>query len=389
MKLCGILFVLAFVETAGAVVFSVTPIAAPGLALGDVTGFNNAGWVCGRVDFDGGAQNDGPIVWRAGVLTLFGSADDGSVFDVNNIGDIVLFDRVLRGQSMIMLPDGFYPKLINNSGILIGQSVHGEILRCELATGIVSPIAVPRPPGFSSNLINAINDSGNIAGYEDANISFPWSIAGTLPVVIINGQFTRLYTLGGGYGSALDIGSDDVAIGASEDMLGRTRACRWAGLEPTELGTLGGSYSVAWSVNSGGVIAGLAADSHGFPRLALWRGQQIEDAHAGLAPDFLYGVRNIRINDPGQVLVTRSNFDTALLTPHDCVGYMTGDANCDGAVNNFDIDVFVEAITDPGAWVLARPLCNFYCVVDINRDGAVNNFDIDPFVTCILAGACP
>jgi hypothetical protein len=26
---------------------------------------------------------------------------------------------------------------------------------------------------------------------------------------------------------------------------------------------------------------------------------------------------------------------------------------------------------------------------DLNGDGAVNNFDIDPFVECLLLGGCP
>ncbi|MGE0480376.1 MAG: agmatine deiminase family protein, partial [Phycisphaerae bacterium] len=64
-----------------------------------------------------------------------------------------------------------------------------------------------------------------------------------------------------------------------------------------------------------------------------------------------------------------------------------GDLNCDGVVNNFDIDAFVLALTDPGAYALAYPLCSAQ-LADLDGSGVVNNFDIDPFVVCLTAG-CP
>jgi len=56
-----------------------------------------------------------------------------------------------------------------------------------------------------------------------------------------------------------------------------------------------------------------------------------------------------------------------------------GDLNCDKSVNNFDIDPFVTALTDPGAYAQRYPLCD-YALADTNLDGLVNNFDIDSFV---------
>ena len=65
------------------------------------------------------------------------------------------------------------------------------------------------------------------------------------------------------------------------------------------------------------------------------------------------------------------------------------DSNCDGIVNNFDIDPFVLALTaGQAAWEALYP-CDFFCANDINRDGVVDNFDIDPFVACLLSGGCP
>jgi len=59
-----------------------------------------------------------------------------------------------------------------------------------------------------------------------------------------------------------------------------------------------------------------------------------------------------------------------------------GDLNCDGAVNNFDIDPFVLALTNPTGYGAAYPQCD-RMLADCNGDGLVNNFDIDPFVKLI------
>lgn len=66
----------------------------------------------------------------------------------------------------------------------------------------------------------------------------------------------------------------------------------------------------------------------------------------------------------------------------------TGDLNCDGLMNNFDIDAFVLALTDSDAYGLAFPLCDNQAA-DVNHDGVVNNFDIDSFVTCLVSNDCP
>jgi hypothetical protein len=64
---------------------------------------------------------------------------------------------------------------------------------------------------------------------------------------------------------------------------------------------------------------------------------------------------------------------------------VTGDSNCDMAVNGYDIDPFVMALTDPTAWVAAYP-CDFLCANDCNHDGSVNGYDIDPFVQILTGG---
>lgn len=75
--------------------------------------------------------------------------------------------------------------------------------------------------------------------------------------------------------------------------------------------------------------------------------------------------------------------------PDECeVLPIPGDMNCDGTLNNFDIDPFVLALLDPSAYALAYPGCDL-SQGDVNDDGALNNFDIDAFVECVLNGACP
>ncbi len=59
-----------------------------------------------------------------------------------------------------------------------------------------------------------------------------------------------------------------------------------------------------------------------------------------------------------------------------------GDLNCDGLVNAFDIDPFVQCLTTG----VPQPGCSCE-MADINEDGAVNAFDIDPFVQ-LLTGGC-
>lgn len=60
-----------------------------------------------------------------------------------------------------------------------------------------------------------------------------------------------------------------------------------------------------------------------------------------------------------------------------------GDLDCNNLVNNFDIDGFVLALTDPAAYASAYPGCNINNA-DVNNDTQINNLDIDPFVALLL-----
>ncbi len=70
---------------------------------------------------------------------------------------------------------------------------------------------------------------------------------------------------------------------------------------------------------------------------------------------------------------------------------LRGDLNCDGLVNNGDIDAFVLALTDPSGYAAAYPTCNI-SMADTNCDGLVNNGDIEGFVAGVSGGSvrsCP
>ncbi|MGE0480239.1 MAG: hypothetical protein AB7Q17_07185 [Phycisphaerae bacterium] len=62
-----------------------------------------------------------------------------------------------------------------------------------------------------------------------------------------------------------------------------------------------------------------------------------------------------------------------------------GDVNCDGRVDNFDIDAFVLALVSPETYLLLFPGC-MLSQADLNADGAVDNFDIDAFVMRLTGG---
>jgi len=64
-------------------------------------------------------------------------------------------------------------------------------------------------------------------------------------------------------------------------------------------------------------------------------------------------------------------------------GFQKGDMNCDGLINNFDIDAFVLALLNPAQYAIDYPDCNVNNA-DTNGDGLVNNFDIDSFVMLLL-----
>lgn len=77
--------------------------------------------------------------------------------------------------------------------------------------------------------------------------------------------------------------------------------------------------------------------------------------------------------------------EVAAVTPR-C--FLRGDCNCDGTIDNSDLDAFVLALINPLSFSIEYPQCD-PLAADINGDGVVTNFDVDPFIHCLVTGACP
>ncbi|MBK8913380.1 MAG: hypothetical protein IPM64_02060 [Phycisphaerales bacterium] len=68
-----------------------------------------------------------------------------------------------------------------------------------------------------------------------------------------------------------------------------------------------------------------------------------------------------------------------------------GDVNCDGRVDNFDIDPFVLVVVwgsnpqIPSTWTFGEDCWAIRsCTCDANWSGSLNGFDVDPFVACMV-----
>jgi hypothetical protein len=94
-------------------------------------------------------------------------------------------------------------------------------------------------------------------------------------------------------------------------------------------------------------------------------------------------VRLTRSN-PGATSWTEYAYWVFSLAPVGAVP-LGGDANCDGLVNNGDIDAFVLALTDSANYAAQYPSCDILSA-DVNGDSLVNNGDIDAFVALLTGG---
>ncbi len=63
--------------------------------------------------------------------------------------------------------------------------------------------------------------------------------------------------------------------------------------------------------------------------------------------------------------------------------FSSGDLNCDGLIDAFDIEPFITALVDPNGYPGAYPNCDIE-LADINGDGTIDGFDIEPFIALIL-----
>lgn len=96
-----------------------------------------------------------------------------------------------------------------------------------------------------------------------------------------------------------------------------------------------------------------------------------------------WGEAGIRI---GSTLYTYNSPHARLWDVTSC----RGDMNNDGAVNNFDIDPFILALSDPAAYVDEFPGLEGSMIYhgDCDCSGMFNNFDIDTFIALVSSACC-
>ncbi len=129
------------------------------------------------------------------------------------------------------------------------------------------------------------------------------------------------------------------------------------------------------------------------PNVEVPCGEPTDPNHTGLATavDFCDASPSVEYEDDDQgdqILRTwtatdwldNSDADVQVITRLPC--YALGDLNCDGLLNNGDIDPFVLAVTQPATYATVYPDCDIF-LADINQDTLVNNGDIDSFVALL------
>jgi hypothetical protein len=116
---------------------------------------------------------------------------------------------------------------------------------------------------------------------------------------------------------------------------------------------------------------------------AAWHTEEVHLADF-VAPSAQMRVRFTATDNPNNSR-TEAAIDAVWIFDQACSSYATGDLNCDGDVNGYDIDPFVLALTDATAYEAAYPDCEIMNA-DTNGDGVVNGYDIDPFVALLTGG---
>ncbi|MBN2447543.1 MAG: exo-alpha-sialidase [Phycisphaerae bacterium] len=118
-----------------------------------------------------------------------------------------------------------------------------------------------------------------------------------------------------------------------------------------------------------------------------WRHHEITQADLTAAGASLSNMMQVRFtaNDADSQSIVEAGLDAFEVQSFSCVdSFGLGDLNCDGSADVFDIDAFVLAITNPGAYATSYPGCNIN-LADCNQDASVDVFDIDSFVALIVS----
>lgn len=303
-----------------------------------------------------------------------------------NLGDVVAHGVAWHDGAATSLGN-LSPRGINAAGVVVGYTTSFDAVftawvdhAARWSGGTLTELGLL---GGNFSSAAAIDDYDRIVG---------WSrVSGNLTqhaCLWLGTSGHDLGTLGGPNSQAYDISNAGDIVGWSDTAAGQAHAFAYridatgAVLSRTDLGVLGGTFSYAYGVNDLGQVVGT---SNG--RAFAWSGGQMVDLNTRIDPAGGWKLWQAwSVNNAGQIVGNGKigGFLHAFrLTP-----IARGDMNCDGHVDNFDIDAFVLAILDQAAYAAEYPNCTLLAG-DMNVDGAFNNFDIDPFVACIIGAGCP
>ncbi|MBL8880973.1 MAG: hypothetical protein JNG88_17805 [Phycisphaerales bacterium] len=334
---------------------------------------NDAGDMAGDANY---AADTFPYLWTNGQVISLGTLGTGRVavaFGINASAQVV-------GASL--LDDSPFPEahafLWNDSLIDLGTFTGGST---------------------EDSVAYDINDDGVIVGSSQRANQSGYTIA----VMWQDGQIVDLGALPGDrWSEAVAINNLGQIVGTSAqtyDANGKD-AVLWSDGQIIQIGPLepptppySHFFSECFDINDFGEIVGRGIVNPYLTVGFLWRNGEFTLTTELVPSGFEWRLVNpVAINNAGQIACTGiHSIETwrvraFVLTPPECRGFPRGDANCDGAIDNFDIDPFVDALTNVDRYAAEHGACNWLCNLDINRDGVVNNFDIDPFVMLLAGG---
>ena len=128
----------------------------------------------------------------------------------------------------------------------------------------------------------------------------------------------------------------------------------------------GDGYWTGWQSNA---VIQHTYDEEGVYQLKLW----VRDACGAISPY-------------ASTLITVEEVGSAGPINRYCAGL--GDMNCDGRIDNFDVNGFNLALAQPENYAATFPDCDIN-LADVNADGQVNQFDLDPFIERLLGRVLP
>jgi probable HAF family extracellular repeat protein len=224
----------------------------------------------------------------------------GVLQDINDSGQVVGYSYNSSGNYEAFLWDaangmqelgtlgGNYSRAngINNSGQIVGASSTASGVNCAFLWD--SDAAMPEMQRLGTFRAQAINDSGQVVGYDNHS-AILWTDA--------SGP-QSLGTLGGSSSIAYDINDSGQVVGDSYDQNWDRRAFLWDGtMQP--LGTLGGDDSYAYAINDSGQVVGRSEDETNSTQAFLWDAENdMQDLNTlGGASSGAHD-----INDSGQVV---------------------------------------------------------------------------------------